>query len=222
MTAVNNHFGKSDASCHLFRVVGEAHVKGNQVYSLSALWVRACSANPQQMQCRDGYHASQVAVPPMRQPSSPPTALAFWRNSPLEVGRSLHVRPKQNVCVTGSKFTEGLIRFVFSPCSFFTKPGVLAVCFAPHQYLSGPAISPSVCIRRQLRPKSASAACTTDGATALQGGIRSFHHRASWRTHAPSSSGRLMRLKVNCTSSFGICNAASGNSAGAWTAAGIA
>ena len=45
-----------------------------------------------------------------------------------------------------------------SPCHLFVKPGFLAVCFAPHQYLLGAAFLPPVCIRWQLRPKDASPA----------------------------------------------------------------
>jgi hypothetical protein len=50
-----------------------------------------------------------------------------------------------------------------SPCYLFVKPGLLAVCVMPHQYLSGPAVSPPTSICRQLRPKDTPIACTTDG-----------------------------------------------------------
>src|SRR5262245_56546740 len=52
-----------------------------------------------------------------------------------------------------------------SPCYLFVKPGFWAACIAPHPYLSGAAVSPPASIRRQLRPKDASPACTGGGAT---------------------------------------------------------
>jgi hypothetical protein len=63
-----------------------------------------------------------------------------------------------------------------SPCYLFAKPGVSAVCIAPHQYLSGAAFSPPVCICRPLRPNDMPTACTVGRA------IRPFQSRASWRT----------------------------------------
>jgi hypothetical protein len=67
-------------------------------------------------------------------------------------------------------------RFVDSPCDLSAKPGLLAACLAPHRYLSGPAISPPVCIHRALRPNGSSP-------TGIGGGdFLSFPHHASWRT----------------------------------------
>src|SRR2546426_5017006 len=79
--------------------------------------------------------------------------------------------------VTGGHFPVGQNPLCLnSPCYLSVKPGILAVCIAPHQYLSGPAISPQVCICLTLRPIDSSLACTSGGI------FRPFHHCASWRT----------------------------------------
>jgi len=72
-----------------------------------------------------------------------------------------------------------------SPCHRSVKPGLLAVYLAPHRYLSGPTLSPPVCIRRRLRPKDAWPTCIGQGATGLVP-FRSFHRHTSWRTPAAS------------------------------------
>src|SRR5215472_8779787 len=75
-------------------------------------------------------------------------------------------------CGEGRRFSVGQNPLrLNSPCLPFVKPGVLAVCLAPHQYLSGAALSPPACIYRQLRPNDASSACTDGGVT----DPRSFH-----------------------------------------------
>src|SRR5438067_10994681 len=78
---------------------------------------------------------------------------------------------------TGGCFPVGLNSLrLTSPCYFLVKPGILAACIAPHQYLSGAAISPPVCIHRTLRPNDSSSTCIGNGI------FHPFHHHASWRT----------------------------------------
>jgi hypothetical protein len=86
-----------------------------------------------------------------------------------------------------------------SPYYFSVKPCVLAVCIAPHRYISRAALSPPACIHRTLRPNDLSVTCITDRA------FRSFHFCASWRTishipaHAPQNDLFLevTPLKIN-------------------------
>ena len=77
----------------------------------------------------------------------------------------------------GDTFPVGLNSLrLSSPCYLLVKPGILAACIAPHQYLSGAAISPPVCIHRTLRPNDSSSTCIGNGI------FHPFHHHASWRT----------------------------------------
>jgi hypothetical protein len=79
--------------------------------------------------------------------------------------------------VAGGNFPVGQNSLCLdSPYYLLAKHGILAVCIAPHRYLSGPAISPRTCIHPALRPNGSSPTCIGDGA------FRSFHLCASWRT----------------------------------------
>jgi hypothetical protein len=55
-----------------------------------------------------------------------------------------------------------------SPCNLLVKPGILAACITPHQYLSGAAFSPPACIHRTLRSNDSPPAHTGGGATDLR------------------------------------------------------
>jgi hypothetical protein len=80
---------------------------------------------------------------------------------------------------------------VNSPGDLSAKPGFLAVCIAPHRYLSGPALSPQECILLTRRPKGSSPAWTVEGT------FHPFHRRASWRTNqtlSPSTTIRSLHL----------------------------
>jgi hypothetical protein len=92
--------------------------------------------------------------------------------------------------VAGGHFPVGLNPLrLHSPCDLLAKPGLLAACIAPHPYLSGPAISPPVCIHRTLRPNGSSPTGIGDG------DFLSFHCCTSWRTVMSVSSVAMSRTK---------------------------
>jgi len=92
---------------------------------------------------------------------------------------------------TGGCFPVGLNSLrLTSPCYFLVKPGILAACIAPHQYLSGTAISPPVCIHRTLRPNDSSSTCIGNGI------FHPFHHHASWRTSNITSLPNHLSRKI--------------------------
>jgi hypothetical protein len=91
---------------------------------------------------------------------------------------------------TGGFFPVGLNSLRLNlPCYFSVKPGVLAACISPHQYLLGPAISPLLCIQQALRPKDSSPTCIGDGI------LHPFHQHASWRTRPLISPWGTDKLK---------------------------
>ena len=68
--------------------------------------------------------------------------------------------------LTGGEFPVGLNSLrLDSPCNLLVKLDFLAACIAPHQYLSGPAISPLPCIQQALRPNDSPSTHIGGGAT---------------------------------------------------------
>ena len=118
-----------------------------------------------------GYHLPHGYCP--RQASACPRPHArigvALRHTSANRGLGRHVTSDlaQDICVAGCLVYRRLKpASCSSPCYLFVKPRLLAACVAPHGYLSGPAISPPVCIHRQLRPNDMPASCkagrTTD------------------------------------------------------------
>src|SRR5215218_6461651 len=86
---------------------------------------------------------------------------------------------------TGVRFPVGLNSLrLNSPCYLSVKPGILAACIAPHQYLSGAAVSPPVCLHRTLRPKGSMPASYRHGDFPSIPSLRFVAHSASFPTNA--------------------------------------
>jgi hypothetical protein len=81
-------------------------------------------------------------------------------------GWGRYFQPMQVITRQGSVFPKVETRFVGTrPAPSSSSPACWRHCLAPHRYLSGPAVSPPVCIHRQLRPNDAPATCIASGAT---------------------------------------------------------
>ena len=67
----------------------------------------------------------------------------------------------------GDAFPEGLNPLCLLTLGSLSQAWPLGSLRLPHQHLSGAALSPPVCIRRQLRPNDSVPACTGPGGTGL-------------------------------------------------------
>ena len=106
-----------------------------------------------------------------------PMTIEFMHGHHLVPSSSLGM---QGIPRWGVIFPKVFRHFVYSPCNLLVKPGLLVACIAPHQYLSGAAISPPGCIPGRYAPK-------TQLLLKIGSGISPFQFCASWRTSSDNS-----------------------------------
>jgi hypothetical protein len=91
----------------------------------------------------------------------------------------------------GGIVPEVFRHFVDSPCGPSAKPGILAACIAPHQYLSGAALSPPGCLHRTLRPNGSVPAADKHEAFPSLPSLRFVAHSAAFPTEVKNIVGSI-------------------------------